>query len=393
MASNSLEIHRKDIEASCTDTLVNKKRKEKRFKTQRKSVNDRSTSVSSWTLPMMCNYINFRADVSDWVLDKSDAIISEQDWEFKCEEKILQGLRTEALYNYNKGIERSTLTKNIRDLTEADVRYIVDGMISPLLDQLHLRRNTEETIDMDPFPNCRLDYILKTEKDDIPIGAIEVKRDSTLDKTAYAQAVIQLLVLQQWAYKKGLHFGVDMTRVPIVNILTDGRRFLLLKIKGEKLFVEKSRLRSERLVHRRITLRRIAGAETFCDVYDHLHRALYTAVSKLRQQLEPPTPTLDERKMQSDDDGSQGRAPVQRQIDVTPQSQVSLDPVSNEEAWKTFLSPLTPRKRKKMVDGIDHRTIEGPPSLSRSFGTHLGETFYKKRTNSFVSENQSDYAK
>ncbi|XP_071084779.1 uncharacterized protein [Haliotis cracherodii] len=321
MASNSLEIRRKDIGASCTETLENTKRKEKRFMKQRKSVNDRSTSVSSWTLQMMCKYIDFRADVSDWGLDHSDAIISEQDWEFRWEEKILQGFRTEAQNNYFKGIQRSTLSKNTRDLTEADVRYIVDGMISPLLDQLHLRRNTEETIDMDPFPNCRLDYILKTAQD-IPIGAIEVKRDSTLDKTAYAQAVIQLLVLQQWAYKKGVPFGVDMNRIPIVNILTYGERFMLLKMKGEKLFVEKSWLRSECSIPRRITLRRISGAETFYDVYNHLHSALYTAVSKLRQQLEPPTPTLDERKMQSDDDSSQGRAPVQRQIDVTSQSQV-----------------------------------------------------------------------
>ncbi|XP_046343674.2 uncharacterized protein LOC124124531 [Haliotis rufescens] len=385
MASNRIEKHRKDIEATCTETLENKKRKEKRFMTQRMSVNDRSTSVSSWTLPMMCKHINFRADVSDWGNDQSDAIISEHDWKVRCEEKILQDCRTEARNNYDKGIERSTPTKNIRDLTETDVRYIVDGMISPLLDQLHLRRNTEETIDMDPFPNCRLDYILKTAQD-IPIGAIEVKRDSTLDKTAYAQAVIQLLILQQWAYKKGVPFGADMTRVPIVNILTDGERFMLLKIKGEKLFVEKSWPKSEGSILRRLTLRCISDTKTFHNVYDHLHRALYTAVSKLRQQLDPPTPTLDERKMQSDDDGSQGRAPVQRQIDVTSQSQVSLDPVSNEEAWKTFLSPLTPRKRKKMDDGIDHRTIEGPASLSRKLGTRLGETFYKKRKNSFMSE-------
>ncbi|XP_046550312.1 uncharacterized protein LOC124260106 [Haliotis rubra] len=198
MATRPSEVRRKDIKRGCTTTLQNKEAKQKRSMTEKMTVNDRSTSASCWTLPMMCKYIDFRRDVFRWW--RLDHV--EKDWSTFKKNSI------KSMQNYYTGISRITIDKSTRSMTEADVKHVVFGMMSPLLEELGLTMNAEETIDMSCLPSCRLDYVLKVGG--IPVGAIEVKCAGSFDENAYAQAVIQLVVLQQWAYKKGLHFDVDM---------------------------------------------------------------------------------------------------------------------------------------------------------------------------------------
>ncbi|XP_067668695.1 uncharacterized protein [Haliotis asinina] len=359
MDSRSPEVHRKDIKRDCTIRLENKEAKQKRCMTERKTVNDRSTSVSCWTLPMMCKYIDFRRDVSRWLRGNIEK-----------DRPTFQKNSIESKHSYYSGIERFTSDQSTRSMTEAEVKHIVFVMICPLLEQLELRMNAEETIDMGCMPSCRLDYVLKTGG--IPVGAIEVKCKDSFDENAFAQAVIQLVVLQQWAYKKGLPFHVDMTQVPIVNILTDGERFVLMKLEGEKLYVQKTKPRGHSL-HQELVVRCIS--QDFGDVYKQLQDALSHAVSKLTQLLK--SHELDETYTHAD--GCQGEAPVHRNKHKYP-DEISINPLSNENKWRGFLSPLREKKRKRKVAscGSVDDTIQGPTSLSRTFATKLGDVFYFK---------------
>ncbi|XP_046550291.1 uncharacterized protein LOC124260083 [Haliotis rubra] len=360
MDSCPSEVHRKDIKEGSTTTLQNKEAKQKRSMSEKMTVNDRSTSVSCWTLPMMCKHIDFRRHVFRWSRDHS------KEDQSSLEETLLQ-----AKDGYKNSIRRITRNKSTRSMTEADVKHVIFVMISPLLEQLGLTMNAEETINMDCMPSCRLDYILKF--DDIPVGAIEVKCAGSFDENAYAQAVIQLVVLQQWAYKKGRHIHVDMIEVPIVNILTDGERFVLMKLKREKIYVQKIKPKEGSLPHK-LLVRCIS--KDFRTVYEQLQDALSRAVSKLRQLSNSPTYESDENYTHADD--SQGGAPVQG-YNKYP-NEIRILPLMNVIMWREFLYPLKERKRKikKAAGGFVDGTIQGPKSLSRTFATRLGDMYYLK---------------
>ncbi|XP_041362640.1 uncharacterized protein LOC121378505 [Gigantopelta aegis] len=184
------------------------------------SGDDLSLSGSKWTLEMFSKYINF---------EHIDQLLIDTDGVDQSEEMKRIAQKTMDMFcapNTNHSLENVLAT-------EADVRIHLSAMLREMCPKLGLILKTETQIVLNCLPTCKFDFLFLT-RGGKPVGCMEAKVSSTMNKKAFVQAVVQLLVLQQLAYQD----DVDISTVPLFNVLSDGQRFVLMQVRGEKLCLE-----------------------------------------------------------------------------------------------------------------------------------------------------------
>ncbi|XP_041363480.1 uncharacterized protein LOC121379083 [Gigantopelta aegis] len=193
--------------------------------TKAKSLNqpdDLSRSVSRWTLEMFSRYVDFEEHIEQLLIDTDR--VDDQSGEMN---KIVQ----ETMDMFNASNTNPALENVLA--TEADVRIHLSTILRKMCPELGLTLRTESQIELSYLPTCKFDFLFLT-RGGKPVGCMEAKTPSTMNSRAFAQAVVELLVLQQLAYQH----DVDISTVPLFNVLSDGQRFVLMQVRGEKLRLE-----------------------------------------------------------------------------------------------------------------------------------------------------------
>ena len=180
-----------------------------------------SKSVSKWTLKMISKYIDLEDYVEELVIDTNGSDFSRE----------MAGVTQETLNMFHTSYEKPALQDVLS--TESDVRIFLTAVLRDLCPKLGISLRTEERIQLVHLPTCKFDFLFLTH-DGKPIGCMEAKRASAMNHKAFTQAVLQLLLLQQMAWRN----DVDISTVPLFNILSDGHRFVLMQVKGDTLCLE-----------------------------------------------------------------------------------------------------------------------------------------------------------
>ncbi|XP_041363178.1 uncharacterized protein LOC121378888 [Gigantopelta aegis] len=219
-ASTAYYIHSSQVESNWSSPLKAAEPKSKPMRRPLFQIDDRATSVSKWDLSMLSKYIEFE-DV-----EKLNVNIDEVDQSEEME-NIIQGTLNM--------LQTSSMKPKLGDVLhkEENVRMFLTAILQKVCMERKFGFRTEEQINFKYMPTCKFDYLFRT-REGKPIGCMEAKTCSSMNSKAFAQATIQLLVLQQLACKH----DVDISTVPVFNILTDGQRFVLMQVMGDKMYLE-----------------------------------------------------------------------------------------------------------------------------------------------------------
>lgn len=126
-------------------------------------------------------------------------------------------------------------------LKEEVVTFMALEIIGTACDLCDVRMKPQETLQkIEEFPNARVDFALAHEN--VVFGVVEVKTPKTMTKNALAQLLVSLLRLQR------VH---NEERMQYLGILTDGFRFILVKLQGNEFVFEstKTMQREEVKIH------------------------------------------------------------------------------------------------------------------------------------------------
>ncbi|XP_041364900.1 uncharacterized protein LOC121380168 [Gigantopelta aegis] len=183
---------------------------------------DDQISGSNWTLEMLSRYMNIEEHIGQLLID-TDRV---DDQSGKMNKIVQETMDMFDASNTNPELENVLAT-------EADVRIHLSAILRKMCPELGLTLRTESQIELGYLPTCKFDFLFLT-RGGKPVGCMEAKTPSTMNSRAFAQAVVELLVLQQLAYQH----DVNISTVPLFNVLSDGQRFVLMQVKGEKLCLE-----------------------------------------------------------------------------------------------------------------------------------------------------------
>ncbi|XP_041364993.1 uncharacterized protein LOC121380232 isoform X2 [Gigantopelta aegis] len=202
-------------------------------------IDHRAKTLTKWDFWMFSSLVNFEDDVERLMVQTKSLDVSVASEEMNTAiEESLHLLQT----SHTQPVLEDVLYK------QSHVRILLTAILQKVRMRLKFGIKTEEQVDLKHLPNCKFDFLFHTH-DGKPIGCMEAKTSSGMNNRAFAQATIQLLVLQQLACKH----DVDISTVPVFNILTDGQRFVLMQVKGDKLYLEHVSKNGEEVLNIRTT--------------------------------------------------------------------------------------------------------------------------------------------
>ncbi|CAG2196697.1 unnamed protein product [Mytilus edulis] len=189
---------------------------------------DIDKSCSKWTIPNIAEYFDFDKSVRKIEMPTYFAIGAEKVSE-NIQLELIQKLQVFKSVQKHKSKQNNDkeIISHLKSLTatECGSRLVLDALLIPLCASLGLNIEVDKNINCNFLPNCRFDYCIA--KGDKLIGCVETKSIKSLNDSAVAQALLQLLILQTNLLR------VDdplTTKCPLFAIVTDGHRFVYIQL-------------------------------------------------------------------------------------------------------------------------------------------------------------------
>ncbi|CAG2205302.1 unnamed protein product [Mytilus edulis] len=189
---------------------------------------DIDKSCSKWTIPNIAEYFDFDKSVRKIEMPTYFAIGAEKVSE-NIQLELIQKLQVFKSVQIHKSKQNNDkeIISHLKSLTatECGSRLVLDSLLIPLCASLGLNIEVDKNINCNFLPNCRFDYCIA--KGDKLIGCVETKSIKSLNDSAVAQALMQLLILQTNLLR------VDdplTTKCPLFAIVTDGHRFVYIQL-------------------------------------------------------------------------------------------------------------------------------------------------------------------
>lgn len=199
------------------------------FQSQKKS--DIDKSCSKWTVPNIAEYFDFDETVRKIEMPTDFAIGAEKVSENIQLELIrkLQVFKNVQKYE-SKQKNYTEILSHLKSITvtECGSRLVLDALLIPLCSSLGLNIEVDKNINCNFLPNCRFDYCIA--KDDKLIGCVETKSIKSLNDSAVAQALLQLLILQTNLIRVDNLGDAFSTKCPLFAVVTDGHRFIYIQL-------------------------------------------------------------------------------------------------------------------------------------------------------------------
>ncbi|XP_063418226.1 uncharacterized protein LOC134701008 [Mytilus trossulus] len=183
---------------------------------------------SKWTIPNIAEYFDFDKSVRKIEMPTYFAIGAE-----KVSENIqlelfqkLQVFKSVQKHKSKQNNDKESIS-HLKSLTvtECGSRLVLDALLIPLCASLGLNIEVDKNINCNFLPNCRFDYCIA--KDDKLIGCVETKSIKSLNDSAVAQALLQLVILQT----NLLRVDDPLTaKCPLFAVVTDGHRFVYIQL-------------------------------------------------------------------------------------------------------------------------------------------------------------------
>ena len=186
------------------------------------------------------NTLKMKSDVqssgSTWTVEMLERYILRDDIEFVKSISCVR--KDEAVSNQIvKNVSYILFDPIRRDLrTECDTRMVLDAILLPLCAHKQFTLQTEQTIKCrhNKLPTNRFDYIIGNCTGNV-IGAVEAKRQGSLEGKSMAQLIVQLLLL-----------SAKDPRLFYLGILSDGCQFIFVGLCEKKVcFFQRNQFKLE----------------------------------------------------------------------------------------------------------------------------------------------------
>ncbi|CAC5400099.1 unnamed protein product [Mytilus coruscus] len=193
--------------------------------------NTPTTLKVKWTVPNIAGYFDFDETVRKIEIP-TDLAIGDKEVSENIQFELIQKLQVVKAVQTNKRKKNYT-TKIVSHLkaitvTECGSRLVLDALLIPLCYSLGLNIEVDKNIDCKFLPNCRFDYCIA--KDGKIFGCVETKSIKSLNDSAVAQALLQLLILQTNLLRVDNLGDAFSTKCPLFAVVTDGHRFVYIQL-------------------------------------------------------------------------------------------------------------------------------------------------------------------
>ncbi|XP_063405806.1 uncharacterized protein LOC134689764 [Mytilus trossulus] len=193
---------------------------------------DIDKSCSKWTVPNIAGYFDFDETVRKIEIS-TDLAIGDNEVSEYIQSQLLQKLEVVQAVQTNKSGKNNYTSEIVSHLksitaTECGSRLVLDASLFPLCYSLGLNIEVDKNIDCIFLPNCRFDYCIA--KDGKIIGCVETKSIKSLNDSAVAQALLQLLILQMNLLRVNNLGDAFSNKCPLFAVVTDGHRFVYIQL-------------------------------------------------------------------------------------------------------------------------------------------------------------------
>ncbi|CAG2205305.1 unnamed protein product [Mytilus edulis] len=192
---------------------------------------DIDKSCSKWTVSNIAEYFDFDETVRKIEIP-TDLAIGNKEVSENIQLELIRKLQVFKAGQTNKNKQNNTteIVSHLKSVTvtECGSRIILDALLIPLCHSLGLTIEVETNIDCKFLPNGRFDYCIA--KDGKIIGCVETKSIKSLNDSAIAQALLQLLILQTNLLRVDKIGDRLNTKCPLFAIVTNGHRFVYIQL-------------------------------------------------------------------------------------------------------------------------------------------------------------------
>ncbi|XP_071141329.1 uncharacterized protein [Mytilus edulis] len=192
---------------------------------------DIDKSCSKWTVSNIAEYFDFDETVRKIEIP-TDLAIGNKEVSENIQLELIRKLQVFKAGQTNKNKQNNTteIVSHLKSITvtECGSRIILDALLIPLCYSLGLNIEVDTNIDCKFLPNCRFDYCIA--KDGKIIGCVETKSIKSLNDSAIAQALLQLLILQTNLLRVDKIGDPLNTKCPLFAIVTNGHRFVYIQL-------------------------------------------------------------------------------------------------------------------------------------------------------------------